>query len=78
MIKYANFTTQLHNVDLDVSAEVEDNEVDNYEVKISGTDIDITDLLAQTVFEKLDIECINDVSPETAQLTKADDKWKEK
>lgn len=76
MSKYANFTTTVNDVQVDVEATVYDGEIDEFTVYIG--DVIVTEILSDTIKDKLQQEALNEVSDEMIALTRADDKWKEK
>lgn len=76
MSKHANFTTTVNDVEFEVEAEIYDGEIDEFTVYIG--DVIVTEVLRDTVIDELRQKALYEVSDEMIELTKADDKWKEK
>lgn len=76
MIRKADFETTIYDVKLEVKATVEDGEIDEFTVYAG--DVIITEIISDDVRDKLQHEVLQEVSDVTIELTKADDKWKEK
>ena len=72
----ASFTTVVNDVELDVEATVYDGEIDEFTVYVGNTIV--TEVLSDTVVEKLQEEVLDEVSDYNIQLTRADDAWKER
>ena len=74
--KYASFTTTVNDVEFEVEAEIYDGEIDEFTVYIG--DVIVTEVLSDSVIDKLKKEARYEVSDEMIALTRADNKWKEK
>lgn len=72
----ASFTTVINDVELEVDATVYDGEIDEFTVYVGDTIV--TEVLSDTVIEKLQQEALYEVSDINIELTKADDAWKER
>lgn len=72
----ASFTTVVNDVELDVEATVYDGEIDEFTVYVGNTIV--TEVLSDTVVDKLKEKVLEDVSDINIKLTKADDAWKER
>lgn len=72
----ASFTTVVNDVELDVEATVYDGEIDEFTVYVGNTIV--TEVLSDTVVEKLQERVLDEVSDYNIQLTRADDAWKER
>lgn len=74
--KRVNFTSRIEDVDLDVEAVIYDGEIDEFTVQIG--DVIVTELLKESVIDKLYDEAFYEASDEMTLLTIADNEWKEK
>ncbi|MBO5843498.1 MAG: hypothetical protein J6Q96_01360 [Bacteroidales bacterium] len=72
----ASFTSVINDVELEVDATVYDGEIDEFTVYVGDTIV--TEVLSDTVIEKLQQEALYEVSDINIELTKADDAWKER
>lgn len=72
----ASFTTVINDIELEVEATVYDGEIDEFTVYVGDTIV--TEVLSDTVIEKLQQEALYEVSDINIELTKADDAWKER
>ena len=70
------FSETIEDVELEVEAIIYDGEIDEFTVSI-GDNI-VTELLRDSVIEKLQEQAFYEASDEMKQLTRADDEWKEK
>lgn len=71
-----SFSETIEDVELEVEAVIYDGEIDEFTVSI-GDNI-VTEILSDSVIEKLQEKAFYEASDEMKQLTKADDEWKEK
>ena len=72
----ASFTTVVNDVEFDVEATVYDGEIDEFTVYVGS--VIVTEVLSDTVVDKLKEKVLEDVSDINIKLTKADDAWKER
>lgn len=71
-----SFSKTIEGVELEVEAVIYDGEIDEFTVSI-GDNI-VTEILSDSVIEKLQEKAFYEASDEMKQLTRADDEWKEK
>lgn len=71
-----SFSKTIEGVELEVEAVIYDGEIDEFTVSI-GDNI-VTEILSDSVIEKLQNKAFYEASDEMKQLTRADDEWKEK
>ena len=71
-----SFTSVINDVELEVDSTVYEGEIDEFTVYVGDTIV--TEVLSDTVIEKLQQEALYEVSDINIELTKADDAWKER
>lgn len=66
MSKYANFTTIINNVQVDVRATVYEGEIDEFTVYVGG--VIVTEILNENIVKELQQKALYEVSNETTIL----------